>query len=794
MAILNERTRRDLEFDQVLVLVQAHAASTLGQAAVARLKPLPERAGIEAEFRRVRDCTRAIVDEAFYVGALPDIDRALAQAAEATTIDPEDFWRVLHALEVIHTLKARIDALEGETSLKVLGRALEKQPELEGFIRRSVNEKGDIRDDASPLLRQLCRRRQVAETRARKKLGALLNSASAGALLQEAVITRRGGRLVVPVKSHLRHQLDGIVQDSSNSGQTLFLEPASVVAENNLMRELGGEIRDEKLRVLQALTDKLRREAPLVRRSLEAYARIDCVYARAQYALRQRACVPELNDEGLIKLHNARHPLLDAQTVVPLSLSLGTQHRGMVITGPNTGGKTITLKTVGLLSLMAQSSIPVPADEGSQLSLFARVRSDIGDEQSIAQNLSTFSSHLRNIVGILDDLDQNPETLDERHLPTLVLLDEIGAGTDPQEGTALGVALLQTLLAKDVRLLVSTHYSALKRFAYSHPRLKNASVEFDLETLAPTYRLLQGVPGSSNAFLIAQRLGLPTELIDAAERTLSEGEVRTEDIIRQLQAEQRALDQEREAFREAKQGLEVQVRRYQDKLAQLETEQRRALGSEFNHADAELKQARKTLESALHEARQTQDEGSLKQQLERVTRTAKTLKHTQQTFEQPAQAASTLDALKIGQWVRVKGFKKPGRVTKIVSDARVQIEIESVRLWTKLEDLASAHAATESAGKRSRSIPSFSVTAHASPPAELNVRGMTVVETLRLVDQYLNQLLLADREHGFILHGKGTGALRRAIRDHLRTLPWVKAVNAAPPAQGGEGVTLVQLG
>ncbi len=789
MKLLNERTRRDLEFDKVLDLVKWHAASALGQAAVSRLKPQTQKEGIEAEFLRISDCMQAIQTENFRVGHTEQIDNTLNQAQEATTIAPEAFLPVLNALEMIRQLQERLVNLNQGEALKKMSDDLDSFPTLEGFIRRSISEKGEIRDDASPQLRQLTKRYQTAESRAKRKLESLLSHASN--IVQESVITRRGGRFVVPVKSHLRHQLDGIVQDSSGSGQTLFLEPTSVVRENNQMRELDGEIRDEKLRILQALTDKLREESPKIKKSLKTYAWVDSVYARAQFALHTKSTIPSLNTNGIIKIANARHPLLDPNTVVPISLKLGNEHQGIVITGPNTGGKTITLKTLGLLTLMAQSGIPVPTNENCQLTLFGQVRSDIGDEQSIEQNLSTFSSHLRNIVSILADIEQYKD----QALLSLVLLDEVGAGTDPQEGTALAVALLQSMLASKTRLMVTTHYSALKRFAYGHPRLKNASVEFNLETLSPTYRLLEGVPGSSNAFLIAKRLGLSDELIEVAKRTLSEGEVKTEDVIRELQAEHTALDKEREAFREAKLGLEAQVQRYQQRLSKLEAEQQEALSEESQRLQAELRQARQAMEAALYAARHPQTEDELKGHLHQVVDAVDATGQVQEALEAPQNhAIHSLEDLQLDQWVQVKGFRKPARVVEITDAARIRVDLDGLRVWTRLADLTTAVPEEKNIKPTIIRTSGIDVESTAAPPVELDVMGMNVVDALRLVDQYLNQLLLVSREQGFILHGKGTGALRRAIRDHLKKLSWVKESYAAPSSQGGDGVTVVRLG
>ncbi len=791
MDVINERTRRDLEFDKVLTRVRRGAASPLGQEAVDRLRPYPNRAGAEAEVARVRDCIEAVKEHRFVVPRVEDLRPTLTRAGEATTVAPEEFLPVLEGLEAVRRLQGTLSAFKELDALRALGGELESFPELEGFIRRSVDENGQIRDDASPALRELTRKRATSESRARKKLEGILNSASHSGVIQESVITQRSGRLVIPVKAHLRHQMSGIVQDSSGSGQTLYLEPASVVEDNNRVRELDGEIRDEKLRILQALTEKLRQESPAVRKALDAYARIDSVCARARYALDAPAHLPELNDDGYLRLKKARHPLLDAEAVVPIDLSLGERHRGVIVTGPNTGGKTVALKTVGLMTLMAQSAIPIPAAEGSAVSTFRLVRSDIGDEQSIEQNLSTFSSHLRNIAGILADL----ETCQDDEGLSLVILDEIGAGTDPQEGTALAVALLRRLLEGKVRLLVTTHYGALKRFAYNDARLKNASVEFDLETLSPTYRLLEGVPGSSNAFQIAERLGLGHDLIQAAKGTLDEGEVRAEDVIRQLQAERAELERERSGFQEAKRGLEDKVRRYQRKYEQLEDERERELGEEIHVLEDELANVRQTLEHALHATRERRSEETLRAELRDVLAAGAELEKARGVLEQRTgpRPLESLEALATGQRVQVRGFRKPGRVLRVEDEGRIQVEIDGVRVWAKFKDLSAAEGTQEASEPATVKLKARTERGEAAPPLELDVRGQTAAEAVRAVDHYMNQLLLADRSEGAILHGKGTGALRRAVRDHLKTLDWIKDAYAAPPSQGGDGVTVVEL-
>ncbi|MFQ6117048.1 MAG: endonuclease MutS2, partial [Candidatus Bipolaricaulia bacterium] len=524
MPVANGRTLRDLEYKKVKDILKRFASSPLGRGWVDKLTPSDNPAVIAVRQERLAELRRLVEEGRFEPGPLHDLRPVLARAKESTSLPPEDFLPVLETVRSARLLKERLLSLEGFPRLREIAQGIGVLRELEELISRTIDEQGRVKDGASPRLRALTERRRTVERQIKKTLQRILQSPEYGSMVQDTVIARRGSRLVIPIKASSRYALDWVVQDSSDSGQTLYVEPPSVVEENNELRELEGEIREERLKILKELTALLLAEERRLRKTLRALEMLDGLYAAACYAKEMRCTAPKLNTNGHISLLQARHPLLAQESVVPIDLELGVGNHGVLITGPNTGGKTVTLKMVGLLTLMAQSGLQVPASPDSELAIFKRVRSDIGSEESIEQSLSTFSSHMRNIIGILREADGE----------TLVLLDELGAGTDPQEGAALGIAILRHLLRTGARMAVTTHFSALKRFAYRDPRLKTCSVEFDVETLSPTYHILEGV-GASNALIVAERLGLDKEIVAEARRAIPEGEVQAEEIIRDLQ-------------------------------------------------------------------------------------------------------------------------------------------------------------------------------------------------------------------------------------------------------------------
>ena len=782
--IANERTLRDLEFERVKSEIKRFSASPLGVAAIEALAPMVDLSLIQRELGRVEEMRGAIVESGLAPGPMDDLEPLLKRARETTSLGGEEFLVILKTLESGRRLREAILTLAGPyIQLQEIAERVQIFRELEGAIRRSFDEDGELREDASPGLRQLYRRKHIVEEQVEARLKAFLNSPEYSSVIREPIITRRSSRLVIPIKSHFKHDLDCVVHDTSDSGQTLYIEPRSVVEANNEIRELEGEIRDEKIRILKELTGKVQQESRAIHESLIALRALDGLYARAQYALKLKCSLPQLNAEGRMRLRNARHPLLDPQVVVPIDLSFGKDALGVLITGPNTGGKTVTLKTVGLLTLMAQAGIPIPADPESELSTFEVIRSDIGDEQSIQQNLSTFSSHMKNIVGVLKEI----------HARSLVLLDELGAGTDPQEGAALGIAILTTLLRAKARLIVTTHFSALKHFAYQHDQLKTCSVEFDVQTLKPTYRLFEGV-GASNAFIVAERLGLPSEIVHHATGFLSEGAVKAEEIIRLLERERVALSEERARLSHEIETARTERKHFEERLQELESGKEEQLRQELRELKRKLKETRIYLEQALYQARQTQKtEERIKEELKRIEESQEELAVVADRLAEHPPRPLTFEALHKGMRVRVEPLQQVGIVREITSEARIEVDISGLRVQARLSHLSLAPPEEPARrGPERAEVMSHEISLD-SPGLELHVRGLTVSDALREVDLYLDRLVLNDVRKAYIVHGKGTGTLRRVIREHLAKDPRVERISPAPTPQGGEGITVVEL-
>ena len=798
MAVANERTLRDLEYAKVKEIIKGFASSSLGREWIEGLAPSSNPAVIRVRLERIEQFRHLLEERNFTLGAIHDLRSILERARESTSLPSEDFLPILETVKTARRLRERLSALAPETyhRMREIAQGLGVFRELEENISRTIDEQGQLREGASPKLRELTSRRRLIEEEVKRELEGFLQSPAYGSLIQDRVITRRGGRLTIPIKVGAKHLLGWVVQDSSDSGQTLYAEPPSVVEWNNELRELEGEIREERLRVLKELTSRLRAEERKLRKTLRALGMIDGLYAAARYAQEMGCATPKLNLHGHLHLLQARHPLLPRETVVPIDLSFGLGSQGVLITGPNTGGKTVTLKTIGLLTLMVQSGLQVPASPDSELAIFQRVRSDIGSEESIEQSLSTFSSHMRNIIGILEEADGE----------TLVLLDELGAGTDPQEGAALGIAILRHLLKSGAKLAITTHFSALKRFAYLDPRLKTCSVEFDVETLSPTYRILEGV-GASNALIVAERLGLSREVVEEAKRTIPEGEVRVEEVIRDLQHERSLILRERRELEERLRKAGRLQREYEERLQRLIQEKEGALSSELQEIEALLKEAKRSLEEALHQAR---EEAEAREALQRVLEVEAGLKAAGERLTKGGPGPIPLEELKVGQPVYLAGAEKLGVVREIIDEERIELDLGGVRVWARLGDLRRPPEEPESepesegrpkaragakvrTGIRSSPRPFYDLQVAPEVQLELSVHGLTVVEALSKVDRYLDRLLLAEVSKGYIIHGKGTGTLRRAIQEHLKGLPFVKAFYPAPPGEGGDGVTVVEL-
>ncbi|HKV86215.1 MAG TPA: endonuclease MutS2, partial [Ktedonobacterales bacterium] len=665
------------------------------------------------------------------------------------------------------------------------------RPGLEARIGESINEDGDILDSASPALRRIRAELRAAQQRLQDRLGTLVNEYRSS--LQEPIITTRSDRYVLPVRAEARGQVKGIVHDQSGSGATVFIEPAVVVEMNNRLRELHLEERREIERILQELSEAVASDGPYITLAVELLAQIDLHLAKARYAGLLRASAPSVNDNGLLLLRQARHPLLRGN-VIPIDFWLGrdrddAEMRMVVITGPNTGGKTVALKTVGLLSLMAQAGMHIPCEDGSEIPVYSDVFADIGDEQSIEQSLSTFSSHLTRIVEILR------LATDE----SLVLLDELGAGTDPSEGSALARAILAHLLAQRVNTVATTHYSELKVFAHEQPGVANASVEFDVETLSPTYRLSIGLPGRSNALAIATRLGLPEGIIENAREYVGTAGVEMEGLLANLQAERSAAADER--YRLTMERVEAEYQRTQaEKLrAEIEEERVRVLNEARAQGRREVEETRVELARVKTQMRRKLNEDQLSKLRERTRGLEERMAVEAPETHRSHRAASETEGaplsgpLELGDTVFVRSMGQRGEVVALANGrGEVEVQLGAMKLRVpegQVERLSRRQA--RAAETRSVALPSRESTL--APELQLDLRGWRVEDALEEVDRYLDNAALAGMPFVRILHGKGTGALRQAIRQQLSHHPLVKSQASADAKDGGDGITIVTL-
>ena len=786
MCVANAKTLRDLEFERLKTIVQQFASSSLGEEAVDALQPIADREEIERRIAEVNESIRFITQHPdFTLGAVRDLAPIVQRAQETGFLDGEDFQTILQTIEGTQQLRDRL--AQPDTYPHLAGYAERLAAGGSGIatrIRRTIDERGEVRDDATPELMALARKRRASENRLESKLRSLMDRNPD--LINDPVITRRRGRLVVPIRSGATGAMDFVVHDRSATGQTLYAEPTALVGENNAIAELTEQIRAEVRRILRELTDAFVAASPALLRDRAILSHIDSLMARAGYAHAHHCAFPRLGET--IALRTAKHPLLPRETAVPITLSVGDGTRMAIITGPNTGGKTVSLKTLGLLTLMVQSGIPGPMSADSDLPVVARVRTDIGDEQSIEQNLSTFSAHMKNIVGVLEEADED----------ALILLDELGAGTDPQEGAALGLSVIEALLESNALTVISTHLTPLKYFAVRHPEVKTASMEFDLATLSPTFRVVEGVPGRSNAFVIAERLGLSKDRIDRARSFLSQGEIRAEDIIEELHRERQALSKHREDARRERVVLSRNRKEYEQKLAAFEDEREEALSDRLKELETSLREGQQRLEKILAESKTAGETpmrpDQVREDLKAIAAMREEVREERVQAAKP-QGGDVLDpaALQVGATVHVRSVDAEGRIVQLGDRGRVTVDLDGIRLTTEVADLspASGKARRKPAAERRTGRAPRPRTSQV--PLQLNVRGLTVGDALREVEAYLDQLLLADIRHASILHGKGTGALMDAVRAYLGSCAFVVSFGFAPPNLGGEGVTVIEL-
>ncbi len=781
---MNSKSYHTLEFDKIRNRLAAHAAFSASQALALALAP---SADAEEVRRRQGETTeaRALLDQhsELGVGGARELRPLTRNARLGARLHPVELLEVRQTLLAARTLHRSLGRLETlYPRLAARAAQLDEFPAVVDGITRAINDRAEVADTASDELARIRGELVVVRGRLMDRLQRIINSPSNAKIVQEPIVTQREGRYVIPVRAEAKGRLPGIVHDTSASGATLFVEPIAVVEMGNRVRELEREEEREIERILRELTGLVAAHADGIDATVAALAELDLAFAKARYSAEVNGIEPQIDDRRpTIDLREARHPLLDPATVVPISVALGDAYSILIITGPNTGGKTVTLKTVGLLALMAQSGLHIPAQPGSRLPVWRGVYADIGDEQSIEQSLSTFSSHLHNIVEILRDADER----------SLVLLDELGAGTDPVEGSALARAILSHLLARGVPALVATHYAELKAFAHSTPGVQNASMEFDVETLSPTFRLTIGLPGRSNAFAIASRLGLPDAIIKEARQALTRGDVEMETML----AEIRRARQEA-ASAQAHAELD---RREAERLA---AETRRKTVEAERSRDEMLEQARRDAQAEIELAREELDR--LRQEWRAVSLTRDFVEREEDKLDalaaqlpapppMPARTApieTEEGSVKVGDKVWVARLGQVGEIVGIDAEG-ADVQIGSFRVRLKHDEIGERVVERQAPSEP----PASRVTLPAveSPGMEISLRGLRGDEALDRLEKYLDRAYLAGLPYVRIVHGKGTGTLRKLARDLLREHPLVAEIREASQHEGGEGVTIARL-
>jgi DNA mismatch repair protein MutS2 len=813
---MHEKSIVTLEYPKILERVAKEAAFSASKELVMELEPTPD---LQEARRRLAYTTEAshLIDlraDAGVQGA-HDIRPSLARAAREGVLSTNDLLEVLATTSSAIHVARLLEKLNPEEFplLHRLGMDIPQRPHIARRIEETISEEGEVLDTASPTLRKLRFDIRGANSRLQERLRTLVSEF--GHVLQEPIVTIRSDRYVIPVKAENRGQVRGIVHDQSSSGATVFIEPMAVVELNNRLRQLQIEERQEIERILRVLSSEIGNEADALRLDVELLAEFDFHLAKARYGRMMRCTEPTLNDQGCINLRNARHPLLTGK-VVPINFHIGRDFFMVVITGPNTGGKTVALKTVGLLTLMAQAGLHIPVEEHSEIAVFEEVFADIGDEQSIEQSLSTFSSHLSRIIEIIRRIEQEiqretpdirgkmAETLvgtpESRRLRALVLLDELGAGTDPSEGSALARAILTFLLERHVTTVATTHYSELKAFAHEQPGVVNASVEFNIETLSPTYRLSIGLPGRSNALAIAKRLGLDERIIERGREFLGSAGVRMENLLEGLQSERKAVEDERFHLSMERAEAEYQRQQLEQDRYNLEEQRARILNEARAQAQRELEEVQRALAKVKVEVKRASMPRERVNEARQQVRNLEEQVAKVQAPRRPGKKAGTQlekieGPLSIGDTVRVLSFGQNAELVGLSADrseAEVQMGALKFRVSVdNIERLSKHHAA---AGERA--APAVVLPSYEDRPEiamQLDMRGWRVEHALEELDSYLNDAVMSGMSSVRILHGKGTGALRTAVREELAHHPLVKSYTSASPQEGGDGVTVVKL-
>lgn len=785
-----------LELDKVLELLARHTSCEDARLAALNLEPQSELASAQALMNQTRDAHMLLArfgGPAF--GGLTNVNNALYRADAGSTLSLKELLNVASVLHVIRTISQWRSTNEGvATVLDIYFNALVPNRFLEDSITTAIISEEEIADNASPTLADIRRKIRTQESKVRDQLGKYTHNSNFSKYLQDNIITMRNGRYVIPVRNEYRGEVPGLVHDTSSSGATVFIEPMPIVEANNQIKLLKNKEEDEIDRILAELSANVGSFANSIKSSYECAVELNLIFAKAQLAYAMRASVPQLNNEGIIELRRARHPLIDKNKVVPVDISLGTDFDTIVITGPNTGGKTVSIKTIGLMSLMAMCGLMLPVDDRSRISVFDHVLADIGDEQSIEQSLSTFSSHMTKIVSILEEADDR----------SLVLIDELGAGTDPIEGAALAVSILEQLRNQGAKIAATTHYAELKSYALQTPGVINGSCEFDVQSLKPTYRLLIGIPGRSNAFAISKRLGISDEIIEHAQELVSNENVRFEDVVDRLEQSRAKMEKEREEASKIREEADRELEKAQKLKADIETLRQKELEDAKGQAVRITEQAKREAYQLLNDLEMLKKQQAKEKNAAEMARRARAvIKKDLNAIDSASDPIVALGndedyvlprPLKIGDMVIIADIGNEATVVTLKDKkGLVTVQMGTMKTRVKEENLRLIEKKKSAEKKRTVATGRMESRMNMKAQTSVDLRGMTVEEGILELDRYIDHALRMGINEFTVIHGKGTGVLRSAVRDYLKKSKYVKTSRLGTFGEGEDGVSIVTL-
>ena len=790
---MNKKGLKVLEYNKIIELLISQAGSEMAKEKLKALTPSDNAAEIREHLSETTETVSVIVRKgSLPVGQIYDIENPMHLARKGGSLTMRQLLQVLYNLKVasnvVTFLKSDLPPLP---IINGMAEVIVTFPRLAERIDRCILSEDEMADSASPELRNI-RRDIVRQNDAiRNRLNNILNSSTSKTYLQDAIVTMRDGRYVVPVKAENRAKIPGIVHDQSGSGATLFIEPQAVVELNNKLRELELAEKAEIERILAELSSNVAEHFHDIMNNQKLLIDMDVIFAKGKLSCMMQAEEPAIDEGGYLDLKEARHPLIDPKKVVPINVSIGKDYNTLVITGPNTGGKTVTLKTIGLLAMMCQSGLHIPAAGTSRMPVYKDIFADIGDEQSIEQSLSTFSSHMRNTVELVEKADTG----------TLVLLDELGAGTDPTEGAALAIAILERLAAQGAQTVATTHYNELKKYALSTPGVENASMEFNVETLSPTYRLSIGVPGKSNAFEISRKLGLPSEIIDRANNLLEKGDIEFEDVLSAIEADKKRAEDERDEAA----ALAASMRKQQEELSRreklLEKREKEALQKAKEEARAIIKEAKDTASEVQRELRELSKVQSLGERNKRLEQGKRRLKETENRYQDGIvreinENPVSIDDVQVGDKVKLLTLDQTGEVLTLPDEkGDLMVKVGIMKINVNLSDLMMINE-KKSGGKGSKSAGRYGNLYRAKAMAvstSVNVVGKNLEDATMEVEKYLDDAYMAGLKEVTVIHGRGQGILKEGLRQLFKRNKLVASFRKGSYNEGGEGVTIVKL-